>query len=46
MSFKYGVGGLLVVWLVFACVPGIFLCRCVFEDLIESTDHDTGDDWD
>ena len=32
-------------WFVFACVPDRFLGRCVLEDLMESTDHDTGDDW-
>ena len=34
-----------VAWLVFACVSNRFLGRCVLEDLIESTDYDTGDDW-
>ena len=34
-------------WLfgLFACIPDIFLGRCVLEDLIESTNHDNGDDW-
>ena len=33
--------------LTFALVvfPAYFLGRCVLEDLMDSTDHDTGDDW-
>ena len=34
-----------VAWLVFVCVPGRFLGRCVLEDLMDSTDYDTGDNW-
>ena len=35
----------MVDWLVFACIPNIILGRCVLGDLMESTDHDTDDDW-
>ena len=30
----------------FACVHDRFLGRCVLEGLMDSTDHDNGDDWD
>ena len=33
-------------WFVFAFVPDRFLGRCVLEGLMDSIDHDNGDDWD
>ena len=37
VSFKYGVGGLLVACVCFACVPSKFLGRCVLEKFMESS---------
>ena len=34
-----------IAWLCFLVVSERILGGCVLEDLIESTDHDTGDDW-
>ena len=40
----YGVG-VLDCLVCLACIPDSFLGRSVLEDLIESTDHDNGNDW-
>ena len=34
-----------VVCVFFSCIPYRFLGRCMLEDVIESTEHDTSDDW-